>query len=388
MAFRAAVAAALVAGAAAQCTGPPRWTPSYAMRASLYTYCFGSCPLSYLALPNVSAIGRFAGLVGVDHYFTKQGMPCVDGIPQEFAHQDAFATATKATFPSSRVLEYRILDAVPYAEVVHALEVAHPEYFVRWHHAPYANGSICEMPPEQATAGFNCSWPIRAAAYDWTQPAVRDWFIDNIIKPTLVVADGSWTDGDGPDNGAWACSGSYDRAGLIPPYPALDVNETAAFTAGAALVLAEAQQWLIANGGYEYNCIDFVQSPAALPNSTDAPATCATKLAALDHLPPKGHHVNKSSIVLYGSRTASAGYDEAHAAQAVAVFMLVRDDWWWFGLPATDSFSPSAAAAFLSVDFGPPLANMTRDGFVFSRRYTGGTVSLDCSSYEASFAAG
>ena len=90
------------------------------------------------------------------------------------------------------MLEYRILDAVPYAAIVHELEVAHPEYFVTWHHAPNANESVCEMPPEASTSGFNCSWPIRAAAYDWTNPVVRAWYLENIIKPTLVVADGSW----------------------------------------------------------------------------------------------------------------------------------------------------------------------------------------------------
>lgn len=200
-----------------------------------------------------------------------------------------------------------------------------------------------------------------------------------------LTDDPNRTDGDGPDNGAWACSGTYDRPGLIPPYPALNVSETAAFAAGAALVLAQAQAWLIANGGYEYNCIDFVQKPEALPNATDAPAECAAKLAALDHMPPVGHHVNKSSIVLYGSRTASSGYDEAHAAQAVAVFMLARDDWWWFGLPATDAFSPSAAEAFLSIDFGPPTANLTRSGDVFTRDFARGTVSLDCGSFAATF---
>ena len=29
----------------------------------------------------------FAGVVGVDHYYTSQGMPCVDGEPQEFELQ-------------------------------------------------------------------------------------------------------------------------------------------------------------------------------------------------------------------------------------------------------------------------------------------------------------
>lgn len=48
-------------------------------------------------------------------------MPCIDGIPQEFAMQDAFTLEVKKTFPRSKVLEYRITDAVPYAKVVHDL---------------------------------------------------------------------------------------------------------------------------------------------------------------------------------------------------------------------------------------------------------------------------
>jgi hypothetical protein len=62
---------------------------------------------------------------------------------------------------------------------------------------------------EHDTDGFNCSWPIIAAAYDFSQQVVQDWFLENIIKPVMTVADGVWLDGDGPDNGAWMCSGSY-----------------------------------------------------------------------------------------------------------------------------------------------------------------------------------
>jgi hypothetical protein len=69
---------------------PPAWPVHWDMRHSTYVYCFMSCPLDYLA--NVSStLGAWAGLVGVDHYWTRQGMPCIDGIPQEFAHQDAFS---------------------------------------------------------------------------------------------------------------------------------------------------------------------------------------------------------------------------------------------------------------------------------------------------------
>jgi hypothetical protein len=63
------------------------------------------------------------------------------------------------------MLLYRITDAVPYDAVVHDAMVEHPDWFVRWHHAPNNNGSICVVPPEAQTGrpGDNCSWPIQAA---------------------------------------------------------------------------------------------------------------------------------------------------------------------------------------------------------------------------------
>eukprot|EP01052_Picozoa_sp_SAG31_P026600 SAG31_NODE_2423_length_5725_cov_29.530750_6_plen_89_part_00 len=66
-------------------------------------------------------------------------------------------------------------------------------------------------------------------------------------------ADGVWLDGDGPDNGAYECSGSHNYNTLLPPYPALKTPaEIAKFCAGEALVTAAADEWLIANKGY--NC--------------------------------------------------------------------------------------------------------------------------------------
>lgn len=98
---------------------------------------------------------------------------------------------------------------------------------------PFLVYAVCLMPyHEHGTDGYNCSWPIIAAAYDFSQQVVQDWFLENIMcvppphlhhglgrpapaclsdrsKPTMTVADGVWLDGDGPDNGAWMCSGSY-----------------------------------------------------------------------------------------------------------------------------------------------------------------------------------
>ena len=203
------------------------WPVRWSMRGSLYTYCFTHCPLNSFAAYAQAGLGTFAGVAAIDHYWTDQGMPCIDGVPQEFAHQDAFADATKKTFPEARVLEYRIGTAVPYAAVVHDAMVEHPEWFVRWHHAPNNNGSVCTCPPEHSTGrpGDNCSWPIRAGMYDFSQAVVRDWYLDNIIKPAMTHADGVWLDGDGPDNGCYQCSGSYSWGNLPAPYPAQNASE-------------------------------------------------------------------------------------------------------------------------------------------------------------------
>ena len=145
----------------------PRWNVSWAMRDSSYAYCFFHCPLDSLFKNNQS--GLWGGVVGVDHYFTHQGMPCHGGLPDEFKAQDDYAIATKRRFPKARVLQYRITDAVPYAPIVHDKMVADPAAFIRWHGTGPGglnNGSVCTVPPEARTGrpGDNCSWEIRAGA--------------------------------------------------------------------------------------------------------------------------------------------------------------------------------------------------------------------------------
>ena len=66
----------------------------------------------------VLGLGEYGGVVGVDHYWTHQGMPCVNGKPQEFVHQDALAQKWKAKFPTMKMLQYRILSAVNYDMVI------------------------------------------------------------------------------------------------------------------------------------------------------------------------------------------------------------------------------------------------------------------------------
>jgi hypothetical protein len=44
-------------------------------------------------------LSAYAGVVGVDHYWTGQGVPCVNGDPHEFGAQDSLATEWKTHFP-------------------------------------------------------------------------------------------------------------------------------------------------------------------------------------------------------------------------------------------------------------------------------------------------
>lgn len=353
------------------------------MRESLYTYCYEHCPLEAFANYSAAGLGTFGGVVAVDHYWTHQGMPCINGIPQEFAHQDAFADATKSTFPGTRVLQYRIGTAVPYAEVVHTAMVDHPEWFVRWHHAPNANGSVCTVPPEAQTGrpGDNCDWEIRAGMYDFSQAAVRDWYVNTIIKPVMVHGDGVWLDGDGPDNGAYQCSGSYDFGHLPPPYPALNETEIDDFCAGEVLMWTAAHEWIYANGGVDAQaCFTYINSASALPAKSDTPVACANKLHAL------ARTQSDLPVGFASDRTGGRGYTTETASQTVATFLLVRGPMWLFGVNQTSNVIDEATAKLLLSDYGRPLGNMTNTtATVFVREYERATVSLDCTTFTASF---
>ena len=307
-------------------------------------------------------------------------MPCVDGVPQEFEAQDAFARATKASFPGTRILEYRITDAVPYTKVVHDAMVQHPDWFVRWHHAPNANGSICVVPPEAETnrPGDNCSWPIQAAAYDWNVSDVRDWYFREVIEPVMVAGDGVWLDGDGPDNGAYQCSGSYSWGKLPAPYPALDADEVDAFCVGENLVQAAAHEWLFTNGGMDGQACWVYQND--FPKPSDTPLSCAAKLRAMDHFE------TVRPVAFASDRCGgNGGYSDETAAQTIAAFLLTRGAYWFLGVNWVDQLNLTVAALMLT-DYGEPLGNMTNSSaFVFKREYTGATVALDCSSFTASF---
>ena len=343
---------------------------------------------------------RWGGLVGVDHYWTMQGLPCVDGKPSEYAQQDEFAKATKARFPAAKVLQYRIVTAQMNDPLAHNLTLSHPQFFVRWH-----NGSVCQAsttlnhkpaswvkPIKWVPTGpaDHCDWPLRNAEYDWTKPEVRAWWQDNIIKRTLRVADGAWIDGDGPDIDGWECAGTFARAALKPPYPALNMSQTALFCEGKKIAVTQALRMLIANKGFAYNCIKFVgpdcwpvSNSSLLPNSSDTQLQCSAKIEAIAAI-----NSTTRSIGLFGGRAGvrwptGGAYNASTAAHAVAVFMLTRGPHWWFILPDSNQIDVDVAKLFL-IDYGAPRSRMseTRPG-VWQRHYTTGTVSFDCNHIEA-----
>ena len=89
-------------------------------------------------------------------------------------------------------------------------------------------------------------------------------------------ADGAWIDGDGPDNGAWMCT---DRG--LGPSANWSEEQRNAYGSGWSSVLKSSREYMIAKGGFEYNCFTFVthnSKPYVLPVDTDDTAVCAWKL--------------------------------------------------------------------------------------------------------------
>ena len=183
---------------------------------------------------------------------------------------------------------------------------------------------------------------------------------------------------DGPDNGAWQCSGNYDYANLPPPYPALNESEIASFCAGENAVQAAAHEWLFANGGMDGQaCWEY----PAFPLPSDTPSQCAAKLLAANHYP------SQMPVGWGMDRTGQKGWSDSTSSQTVASFLLVRGDYWFLGAGGNgvNDFTQETAALLLS-DWGNPTGNMTNSSStLFTREYERMTVSLDCSNFTASF---
>ena len=183
-------------------------------------------------------------------------------------------------------------------------------------------------PPAQAA-----SVPGTAQLYSGFAPTPRgpgrfgQWYIENVILRSLKDADGVWLDGNGYDNGAWMCAGT--SGGFNATNSPQSSQEIAAWVAAETAVASSARQQLIANGGFDgLTCMDFrVES---LPQARDDPATCGQKLMATAAF--GANHSNYNAVVAYGYDTGAGGYNDSTAAGAVAAFMIVRGQHWFFGI--------------------------------------------------------
>jgi hypothetical protein len=406
--------------------GPPvgtKWD-TWSMRASTYAYCYAGCVVDWL-MDNTDELNLplYAGVVGVDHYWTHQGVPCRDGEPREFSLQDELAQRWKAKFPELRMLQYRILSAVPSDMVVRNKILSDEDSVVRWRHeagaASPGNGSVCynyqsgcfNDPTRINSPANKCAFAIRAAAYNWSNPTLGDWYLEKVVKPAMIHGDGIWLDGIGPDNGAYMCAGVC--CGFGAANSPLNDAEIDAHCAGQRAATTKAQQWLIANGGWEaQKCFDYLSKETGpnlldaaglvLPTAEDTPAHCAQHL--MDVASWGANHSNYNHVVAYGGRTGGrTGYNDSTVAGTVAAFLLMRGDHWLFSIGPnggkkpttpntshaniTGSLTPATAKVLLS-DFGKAkgaVSPVAGKQYVFAREFERATVTLDCNTWTPTF---
>jgi hypothetical protein len=336
--------------------------------------------------------------------------------------QDALARKWKAAFPGGmRFLSYRITSAVPYDAVINEKMVSAPDFFVRWEHEANSstpgNGSICQNylspcfndPRRINDPTHNCSFEIRAAAYNWNNPAVGDWYLENVLYPSLVHCDGIWLDGNGFDNGAWMCSGFCCGFGAHNS----PQNQTMidGFKTAQLAVTTRGREHIIANGGFDFNCFQY--KIRDMPLASDAASVCGNKVLAMSAW--ASNHSNYDMVVAYGGNEGGqGGYNDSTAEGAVAAFMIVRGQHWLFsigeskpcnprhyhvtgrchsdgcGLPCNETnnqMNPTTAQLLVS-DHGKPLGlaeQVTGKPHVFQRRFEKATVVLDCETFAGSF---
>lgn len=291
---------------AAGCINPrgSKWD-RWDMAGSSYNYCYKGCHMPwFIANKEKHSLGAYAGVVGVDHYWTGQGVPCgSDGMPHEFDMQDALAAHWKSEFPGGmRYLSYRIPSAVAYDKVIQDKMVSDPDYFVRWKTEPDAatkaaqkcppdgatchagdicvnNYSPCFNDPQRINApAHNCSVHVTASAYNFLKPGVAEWYLENVLYRTLKVGDGMWMDGPGWDNGAWPCSGVCNTSrghfnGSNTPLNQSEIDQT---LAAQAAVVSTGRAHILANGGFDMGCLQ--PEVSSMPHAEDSPASCASKV--------------------------------------------------------------------------------------------------------------
>ena len=436
------------AGAAAESAAKPgcsapvgaKWD-RWDMAGSTYNYCYKGCHMPWLvankARYNLSA---YAGVVGVDHYWTGQGVPCgADGLPREFDMQDALASRWKAEFPGGmRYLSYRIPSAVGYDRVVQKKLASDPDFFVRWKAEPDAATKLAQRCPADGAGChkgdvcvnhyspcFNspqrindpkhaCSVKVSASAYNFLRPGVADWFLQNVLYRTLEKADGMWMDGPGWDNGGWPCSGVSPRSQgkFDASNTPLNQSEIDQMALAQAAVVTRGRQHILAHGGFDMNC--FSEESRTLPSASDSAQECGSKVLSM--AARAANHSWYNMVIAYGGiegATRPLGYSDSTAAASVAAFLLVRGQHWLFAIgeqspcnpnayPGAEGYRPGspqcnasstntmapATAALLVTDYGRPLGAahaVPGEAHVYAREYERATVSLDCGTFRGAF---
>ena len=239
-------------------------------------------------------------------------------------------------------------------------------------------------------------------SYNWSNPDLKDWFIEKVVAPSLKVADGIWLDGIGPDNGAYMCSGVC--CGFGSHNSPLVQDEIDSHCEAQAEATTAAQSYLIANGGWEaMKCFDYLApgTHGVLPSAADTPQVCAQRLQ--ERATWAANHSNYNFVVAYGGRTGGrSGYDDDTVHGTVAAFLLMRGQHWLFSMGPNgggggESYPPyenkpgsllPATAEVLTSDYGKPLGAMSTVAGktnVFQREFEKATVTLDCNDFSGTF---
>lgn len=243
--------------------------------------------------------------------------------------------------------------------------------------------SIEPCQPNVLPRGCHLPWGCRAIEQDqyltdFQNASAADWFVDTVIGRVVnsSSADGVWFDDVG---GAKVDDARAAIARGFPP------ARLAALGAAANATVLRAEQLLKAHGKWSFNTPGgFV----TLPSVTNVTSQCVSALlqgAALAAKWPSVMYVD-----YFEPPTAPPGLPPpattAHDfQQRLAAFLLVRGNFSYFG-HGWITTKPPVWYPEWDLDVGTPLGPMQQNGSTFVRRWTMGTVSLDCNSFTAELA--
>lgn len=234
-------------------------------------------------------------------------------------------------------------------------------FFLQYQHGPH-KGEIYNEPQLHGLKQY--FWDFR------NESAVEFW-LNEVVSPQVCgspYVDGIFTDdvnGDFQEHGRAVANMGLDREAVAD---IIEANQRAYDRILQALMKADGYNWQAFGAG------DGV-SGNPLPTNQQSCAATMTKLCA------------DASLQTKPSLWSAGRGDHAPSAQMVAAFMIVRGPHAWLGTGwqgCTAKDSTWQQHPLLQLDPGSPLSNCehSKPG-VFSRKYSRGTVSLDCNSFKA-----